>query len=49
MAFARFNAIPHYASLKLEMPGPHDTIIVTGNIERFLRAEECAAALAAEH
>ena len=25
-AFARFNAIPHYASLTLKMPGPRDII-----------------------
>ena len=47
--FARFNAVPHYASLKLKMPGPRGTIIVSGNIERSLRAEERAAALTAEH
>ena len=48
-AFARFNAIPHYASLKLKMPGPCGTITVSGNTECSLRAEEHAAALAAEH
>ena len=48
-AFARFNAIPHYASLKLKMPGPRGIIIVNGNIERSLRAEDGAAALAAAH
>ena len=48
-AFARFNAIPHYASLKLKMLGPRAIIIVSGNTERSLRAEECVAALAAEH
>ena len=48
-AFARFNAVPHYAYLKLKMPGPHDIITVSGNIEHSLRAEEYAAALAAEH
>ena len=37
-AFARFNAVPHYASLKLKMPGPRGIIIVSGNIERSLRA-----------
>ena len=25
-AFARFNAVPHYAYLKLKMPGPHGVI-----------------------
>ena len=48
-AFARFNAIPHYASLTLKMPGPRGIISVKGNIKRSLRAEESAAALAAEH
>ena len=48
-AFARFNAIPHYASLKLKMPGPRGIITVNGNIERFLRAKDGAAALAAAH
>ena len=48
-AFARFNAVPHYAYLKLKMPGPRGIIIVSGNTERSLRAEECVAALAAEH
>ena len=48
-AFARFNAIPHYASLTLKMPGPRGIITVNGNIERSLRAEDGAAALAAAH
>ena len=48
-AFARFNAVPHYASLKLKMPGPRGIITVSGNIERSLRAEEGVAALATEH
>ena len=48
-AFARFNAIPHYASLMLKMPGPRGIITVNGNIECSLRAEDRAAALAAAH
>ena len=32
-AFARFNAVPHYAYLKLKMPGPCGIITVNGNIE----------------
>ena len=44
-AFARFNAVPHYAYLKLKMPGPHGIIIVSRNTERFLRVEEDVAAL----
>ena len=47
MVFARFNAIPHYAFLKLKMPGPRGIISVSGNTERFPRTEEDAAALAA--
>ena len=48
-AFARSNAIPHYASLMLKMPDPRGIITVNGNIERSLRAEDGAAALAAAH
>ena len=33
-AFARFNAIPHYASLTLKMPGPRGIITVNGSIKR---------------
>ena len=48
-AFTRFNTMPHYASLMLKMPGPRGIIIVNGNIERSLHAEDHAAALAAAH
>ena len=48
-AFARFNAIAHYASFTLKMPGPRGIISVNGNIKRSQRAEESAAALAAAH
>ena len=48
-AFARFNAILHYASLTLKMPGPCGIITVNGSIKRYLRIEERAAALAAAH
>ena len=47
-AFARFNAVPHYAYLKLKMPGPRGIITVNGNTERSLCTEEHTAALAAE-
>ena len=47
-AFARFNVVPHYAYLKLKMPGPRGVITVNGNTERSLRTEEHTAALAAE-
>src|SRR4051812_39232376 len=47
-AFAKFNAVPHYAYLKLKMPGPRGVITVSGNTERSIRTEEHTAALAAE-
>ena len=47
-AFAKFNVVPHYAYLKIKMPGPRGVIKVNGNTERSLRTEEHTAALAAE-
>ena len=46
-AFARFNAMPHYAYLTLKMPGPHGVKTINGNTERSSRTEEHAMALAA--
>ena len=40
--------MPHYAYLKLKMPGPRGVITVNGNTERSLRTEEHTVALAAE-
>ena len=48
-AFARFNAIPHYASLTLKMPGPRGIISLKGNIKCSSSAEDCEAALTATH
>jgi len=36
--FARFMAVPHYAYLKLKMPGPKGVITITGN---FQRSDSC--------
>ena len=47
-AFARFNVVPHYAYLKLKMPGPRGVITVNGNTERSLHTDEHTAALAAK-
>ena len=47
-AFARFHAIPHYAYMKLKMPGPNGVITVTSNADISLRAENKTAALALE-
>jgi hypothetical protein len=32
-AFAKFNVVPHYAYLKLKMPGPSGVITINGNTE----------------
>ena len=48
-AFARFNAIPHYASLTLKMLGPRGIISLKGNIECSSSAEDCVTALTATH
>ena len=47
-AFGRFNVVPHYAYLKLKMPGPQGVITVNGNTERSLCTKEHTAALVAE-
>ena len=40
--------MPHYAYLKLKMPGPSGVITVNENTEHSLRTKEHTAALAAE-
>ena len=47
-SLACFNAVPHYAYLKLKMPGPRGVTTVNRNMEHSLRTEEQTAALAAE-
>ena len=47
-SFARFNAVVHYAYLKLKMPDPRSVITVNGNMERSLHTEEHRAAIEAE-
>ena len=47
-AFAQFNAVPHYAYLKLKMPGPRGVITINGNTERSLCTEEHTTTLAVE-
>ena len=37
-AFARFMAVPHYAYLKLKMPGPRGVITINGS---FVRSDRC--------
>ena len=46
-AFARFNAIPHYASPTLKMPGPYDIISAKGKSECSSTTEKCETALTA--
>jgi hypothetical protein len=38
LAYARFMAVPHYAYLKLKIPGPKGTIMVNGS---FTRSDNC--------
>ncbi|XP_010239105.1 uncharacterized protein LOC104584952 [Brachypodium distachyon] len=38
VALARFMAVPHYAYLKLKMPGPNGVITISGS---FLRSDHC--------
>ena len=45
-AFARFNAVPHHAYLKLKMPGPRGVITINGNMEHSLHTKEHTAAIA---
>ena len=47
--FTRFNAVPHYAYLKLKMTNPRGVIIVNGNMKRSLCIEEHTTASAAEY
>ena len=47
--FARFNAIPHFASLTLKMPDPRGIISLKGNIECSSRAEDYTTSLTATH
>ena len=47
-AFAHFNAVPHYAYLKLKMLGPRGVITVHANMDRSLRTEEHTVAPALE-
>jgi hypothetical protein len=37
-AYARFMAVPHYAYLKLKIPGPKGTIMINGS---FARSDNC--------
>ena len=48
-AFARFNAIPHYASLTLKMPGPRGIISIKGNIKCYSSTEERETAWTVTH
>ena len=48
IAFARFNAVPHYAYRKLKMPGPRGVITVNGKAEPSLGTNKYTTALAAE-
>jgi hypothetical protein len=40
-ALAKFMAVPHYAYLKMKLPGPRGVIIITGCYKKSM---ECAKA-----
>ena len=46
--FTRFTVGPHYAYLKLKMPGPRGVITINGNTEHPLRPKEYTTAITAE-
>ena len=48
IAFARFNAVPHYAYCKLKMPGPRGVIAVKGKAELPVGTKEHTVDLTAE-
>ena len=47
-AFDQFNMVPHYAYLKIKMPGPRGIITVNGKAERSLHTKEHTTALTVE-
>ena len=47
-AFARFNAVPHYAYCKLKMPGPRGVITVKGKADLSFGSNKYTAALTTE-
>jgi hypothetical protein len=45
-ALAKFMAIPHYAYLKIKLPGPRDVITVSGSFKKSLACAKKSSQLA---
>jgi hypothetical protein len=45
-ALAKFTAIPHYAYLKMKLPGPRGVIMVLGNFKKSLACAKESSQLA---
>jgi hypothetical protein len=46
--FTKFHTMPHYAYMKLKMPGPNDMITVDGDPDRSFNAKDRTTALVIE-
>jgi hypothetical protein len=46
-ALAKFMAVPHYAYLKMKLPGPRGMITVSGNLKKSLACGKESSQLAA--
>jgi hypothetical protein len=46
LALAKFMAVPHYAYLKMKLPGPRGVIIVSGSFKKSLAYEKESSQLA---
>jgi hypothetical protein len=45
-ALAKFMAVPHYAYLKMKLPGPHGVITITGFYEKSMECAKASSKLA---
>jgi hypothetical protein len=45
-ALAKFMAVPHYAYLKMKLPGPHGVITITGCYKKSMECAKASSKLA---
>jgi hypothetical protein len=45
-ALAKFMAVPHYAYLKMKLPGPRGVITVTGRYKKSIKCARASSKLA---
>jgi hypothetical protein len=43
---AKFMAVPHYAYLKMKLPGPHGVITITGCYKKLMECMKASSKLA---